>query len=155
MLSSKFVKFLVSILNWQVKSSSNFASFFILITHNSPVNFNLMYFLFWIKGPNKSPNFQTFEGAVVKICQISHVILEAQVSFPSSFVSIFSVIKHNSSVVFLGETLCDLIKSSSLKCKFLRFLSVLVKICQNCHVIFETTSNFFFKFYMALQCYEI
>ena len=53
----KIVKFLMSSLNWKVKSSSNFASFFILMTHNSPVNFKLIHFLLWIKGPNKSPKF--------------------------------------------------------------------------------------------------
>ena len=59
-LKSKFVKFLISILNWQVSSFSNFASFFIVATHNSPVNFKLIHFLPWIKGPNKSLNFETF-----------------------------------------------------------------------------------------------
>ena len=30
-----------------------------------------------------------------------------------------------------------------------------MKICQIAHVIFQTTSQFFFKFYMTLQCHEI
>ena len=54
---SIFVKFLMLILNWQVNSSSNFASFFIVMTHNFSVNCNLKNFLLWIKEPNKSPNF--------------------------------------------------------------------------------------------------
>ena len=41
---SIFVKFFMSILNWQVNSSSIFASFFIVMTHSSPVNFKLIYF---------------------------------------------------------------------------------------------------------------
>ena len=57
---SKFVKFLMSILNWQVSSISNFASFFIVITHNSPVSFKLIHFLLCIKGSNESPNFENF-----------------------------------------------------------------------------------------------
>ena len=61
MLRSKFIKFLMSILNWQVNSSSNFASFFILMLHNSPVNFKLIHFLLWIKGSHQSPNFETVE----------------------------------------------------------------------------------------------
>ena len=52
----KIVKSLTSILNWQVNSSSNFASFFIVMTHNSPVN-KLMHFLLRIKGSHQSPNF--------------------------------------------------------------------------------------------------
>ena len=51
----------MSILKWQVNSSSSFASFFIVMTHNSSVNFKLMHFLLWTKGPHQSPNFDTFE----------------------------------------------------------------------------------------------
>ena len=58
---SKFVKFLTSILNWQVSSFSNFASFFIAIIHNCPAHFKLIHFLLWIKGPHKSPNFENFK----------------------------------------------------------------------------------------------
>ena len=61
MLGSKFIKFLMSILNWQIKSSSNFASFFIVMTHKSPVYFRLVHFLLWIRGSHQSPNFETFE----------------------------------------------------------------------------------------------
>ena len=61
MLGSKFVKCLISILKRQVNSSSNFASFFILMmTHNFSVNYKLRHFLFWIKGSHQSPNFNTF-----------------------------------------------------------------------------------------------
>ena len=49
-LGSKFVKFLISILNWQVNSSSNFVSFFIVMTQYSPVNFELINVLLSIKG---------------------------------------------------------------------------------------------------------
>ena len=51
------------ILKQQVNSSSNFASFFIVMTHNSSVNFKLIHFLLWIKGSHQSPNFETFECA--------------------------------------------------------------------------------------------
>ena len=59
--SPKFVKFLMSILKRQVNSSSNFASFLIVMTHNSSVNFKLIHFLLWIKGSYQSPNFETFQ----------------------------------------------------------------------------------------------
>ena len=66
-----------------VKSFSSFASFFIVMTHNSPVNFNLIHFLLWIKRPNKSPKFQTFELTRVKIFRIPDVIfgITSQFSF--------------------------------------------------------------------------
>ena len=61
MFRSKFIKFLNSVLNWQVNSSSNFASFFIVMTRNSPVNFKLIHFVLWIKGSHQSQNFETLE----------------------------------------------------------------------------------------------
>ena len=58
---SKFVKLSMSILKRQVNSSSIFVSFFIVMTHNSSVNFKLMHFLLWTKGSYESSNFDTFE----------------------------------------------------------------------------------------------
>ena len=60
-LKSKFVKFLMPILNCQVNSSSNFTSFFIVMTHNSPVNFKPINFQNWTKGYHQGPNFETFK----------------------------------------------------------------------------------------------
>ena len=48
MLGSKFLKFLMSILKRQVSSSSIFVSFFIVMTHNSTVN--------WFSGYGSSEN---------------------------------------------------------------------------------------------------
>ena len=63
-LESKFVKFLMSILNWQVNSSSIFASLFIGMTQISPVKFKLKYFPLWIKVFHKSQflHFRTCSG---------------------------------------------------------------------------------------------
>ena len=52
---------IILILKGQVNSSSNFASFFIAMTHNSSVSFNLIHLLFWMEGSHQSPNFETFE----------------------------------------------------------------------------------------------
>ena len=60
-LKSKFVKFLMSVLKWKVSSSSNFALFFIVMTHNSSVNFKVIPFLLWTKGSHQSSNFDTFK----------------------------------------------------------------------------------------------
>ena len=51
----------MSIFKRQVSSSSNFGSFFILMTHNYSVNFKLIHFVLWIKGSHESPNFETCE----------------------------------------------------------------------------------------------
>ena len=80
--------------------------------------------------------------------------LKAQVSFPSNFASIFNAIKHNSSILFLAQTLYTLFKRSPLKCKFLRFSSAPVKISQIHHVNFELTSHFLFKFCIILDCHD-
>ena len=60
-LRSKFFRSLMTILNWQVNSSWNFASFFIVTRHSSPVNFKLVHFLLWIKGSHQSPDYEIFE----------------------------------------------------------------------------------------------
>ena len=80
--------------------------------------------------------------------------LKAQVSFPSNVASIFSAIKQNSPILFLAQTLYTLFKRSPLKCKFLRFSSARVKICQIPHVSFELTSQFLFNFCIILHCHD-
>ena len=77
---------------------------------------------------------------------------KVQVSFPTNFASIFSVIKHNSSLLFLAQTY-TLVKSSPLKCKFLRFSSARVTIRQIPHVNSELTSQFLLKFFIILHCH--
>ena len=135
----------MSILNWQVNSSSNFISFFIVMTQNSLVNFKLIHFLLWIKWSHQSRNYMTFERAMAKIYLIPHVIFESTSQFSFKFVSIFSAIKHNSFILFLAQTLHTLFKRSPLQCKFLRFLSSLVKIRHIPHVNFELASQFLFN----------
>ena len=81
---------------------------------------------------------------------------KAKVRFPSNsnFASIFSAIKHNSSILFLAQTLYTLVKCNLLKCKFLRFSSARVKICPIPLVNFELTSQFLFKFCIILHCHD-
>ena len=57
-LGSKFVKFFMSALKWQVSSPSNFAHFFIVMTDNSSVDFKLLLFQVWIKGSHQNPIFE-------------------------------------------------------------------------------------------------
>ena len=75
MLGLQFVKFLMSTLKWQVNLSSNFASFFIVMTDNSSVDFKLIVFQLWIKGSHQNPNFETL-STLAKICFIPHVIFQ-------------------------------------------------------------------------------
>ena len=84
---SKFVKFPMPILKCQVNSSSNFASFFIVMAHNSSVNFD------GVKGSHQSPNFET-SSALVKIWHIPHAIFQ---NFPNPK-SVFLQVLHHSSV---------------------------------------------------------
>ena len=91
---------------------------------------------------------------ISKVCQILHVILESTSQFSSNFASIFSAIKHNSSVLFLAQTLYALVKRSPLKGKFLRFSSAWDKTCQIPHVNFPLTSQFLFKFCIILHCHN-
>ena len=60
-LESKFVKFLMSVLESQINCSSNFVLFFIVMTYNSSANFKVIPFLLWTKGSHQSPNFDTFK----------------------------------------------------------------------------------------------
>ena len=52
-------------------------TFFIVITHNFPVNFELIRFLVGVNVSHKIPNFQSqLSSALVNICQIPHVIFQ-------------------------------------------------------------------------------
>ena len=136
----------MSILEWQVNSISNFASFFIVLTHNSPQIFKLIHFLLCIKGSNESPNFENFL-ALVKICQIPHVVSQttSQLSFKFLHQTLLSWNKaplypFRSNIIYFGQ-------KQPIKCKFLRLSSSRVKIHQILYVNFETTSKFLFRFY--------
>ena len=60
-LQSEFVNLLMSILKWQVSSSSIFVWFFIVMTHNSSVNSKAIHFLLRAKESHQSSNFDTFD----------------------------------------------------------------------------------------------
>ena len=114
-LGLKLVKFLMSILNWQVSFSSNFVSLFFAMTQNSSVNSKLIHFLLWIKGSHQSPNYFWLSNVICwKFAKFLKSFLKAQVSFPSIFSSKFISIKHNSSILFLTQTIYTLVKSSLL-----------------------------------------
>ena len=63
-VESKFAKFLMSFFKAQVNSSSNVASFFSVMTHNSSIRFWLKHNILSTKVAHQSANFQT--------CHCSH-----------------------------------------------------------------------------------
>ena len=85
-----FVKFM-SILKRQVSCCSPiFVSFFIVMTHDSPVNLKLVYLLFWTKESYQSSNFDTFECT-------GENLQNSSCRFPSKK-SVFLQIFHHSSM---------------------------------------------------------
>ena len=91
----------------RVNSFSNFASFFFVITYNSPVNFKLIHFLLGIKLPHKSPNFESkLSSALVKICQIPHVRSSLSEVFCKRFIK-----KETLAQVFSCE-FCEIFKNT-------------------------------------------
>ena len=98
-LNSKFLWFLSApskkILNsscqfWKNNSSSNFASFFSVITHSSSVIYQLMHFHGWTKWSHQSPNFVTSK------CSGDH--LSNSSCHSPNHKSVFLQILHDSSV---------------------------------------------------------
>ena len=90
----------------------------------------------------------------LKFCQIPHVILESTNQFFFKFCISLQCHQTKLLYTFLAQTLYTLFKRNLLKCKFLRLLRGLVKICQILHVNFETTSQFLFKFCIILHCHD-
>ena len=134
MLRSKYVKFLMSILKWQVYSSSNFASFFIVMTHNSSVNFKLIHFLLWIKGSHQSSNFETFkcsgENLLYSSCHFSnhksvflHIFYHSSVSWKITPLYFFRL-----NVIYFAQKepiKVEVFRISSAQIKITKFLSFL------------------------------
>ena len=85
-----------------------------------------------------------------KLAKFFMSLLKAQVSFPSNFASIFITPPY----FYSSNIIYNLLKSSLLKCKLLRFSSTRVKICQVSYVNFELESQFFFKFCIILHCHD-
>ena len=113
------------------------------------INFKLIYSLLSIKESHQSPSFETFgcSGKNLPNCSCY---------FPNHK-SVFLQILHHSLVSWkiTPQALYTLVKSSLLKCKFLRLSSDRVKIRQIPYVNFESTSQFLFRFFIILQCQHI
>ena len=99
--------------------------------------------------------FETFEASLrSKFVKFLMPILKARVDSSPNFVSLFSFMKDNSSVLFLAQTMYTLLKRSTSKRKFLRLSSASVKFCQIPSANFEMTRRFLSKFCIPLQFHE-
>ena len=139
----------MSILKGQVNSSSDFSSFFRVITYNSSVSLQLMYFLFWTKGSYENTNFDTVKCSDKK-SKIPHVILQTASQFFFKFFMTPQCHEIKLICTFLGQTLYTLHKRGQSKCKFYRLFKAWIKI-HLILVIFETKNKFFFKFCTASE----
>ena len=96
----------------------------------------------------------TLSSALVNICKIPHVIFQATSQFFFKFCIPLQFHETLFLCTFLAQTIYTLLKRSSLKWKFLRFLSARVKFCQIPYANFETTTRFLSKFCIPLQFHE-
>ena len=144
---SKFFKFLMSILKWQVNFSSNFALFFIFMTHNSSVDFKLILFLLWIKGSHHYPNFETLNCSGENLPYSS-------CHFPNHK-SVFLQILHHSS---MSWKITPLYFFSSNNIYFAQKGHIKMKIFETFKCSGQNSSNssgqFLFKFCIILHCHD-
>ena len=128
-LRSKFVKFLMWTLKRQVNSSSDFAWFFIVMTHNSSAAFKLIHVLLWMKRSHQSPNFEIFKCSGENLPYSSWHC--------PSHKSVFLQTLHHSSVSwkttpldFFRSNVIYFAQKEPLKVEILRISSAQVKIHQ-------------------------
>ena len=169
MLGSKFLKFLMSILKWQVSSSSIFVSFFIVMNHNSFVNYKLIHFLLWTKRSHQSSNFDTFESSGENLQNSScdfrsnkSVFLQI-LHYPSVPWKITPLYFFSSSKIYFAqkepikvkifETFeCSGQNLSNSLCQFWNYKSIPLQILHPSSVLWKITSLYFFssnKIYFA------
>ena len=139
----------MSVLKWKVNSSSNFALFFIVMTHNSSVNFKVIPFLLWTKGSHQSSNFDTFKCFGENLPNFSCLF--------SNHWSFFKICitpqYHERWLLGTFSWIYTLATRSQLKKSFLAFSSAQVKIC-DVHVNFKMRSQFLFNYCIIIHCHH-
>ena len=148
-----FAKFLMSFFKAQVTFPLNFASIFSTIRHNSSVLFLAQHYILSSKEPIKEQFFQIFECS-------SQNSLNSSCQFWNNK-SILLQILHYSSLSWhttprqiLRSYLFYFGQKDPIKVELFTLLSALVKIYQTSRVFPQTTSQFFFKICISLQCHE-
>ena len=134
-------------------TKSIFTSLFNVMTHNSSEIFQLKHYILWTRMAHQCPIFQAFECFNESSPNFSCHFLNHKVRIYSNFASLFSAMKDNSSVFFQLKPHILWTKIAH-RSEIFGLLSGWVKIHQIPHVIFETTSQFFFKLCITLQCHE-
>ena len=151
MLRWKFVKFLLSILKRQVDSSPNFV-YLCSFTKITPLYFfNSTNIYFAQEEHIKTKLFEAFkcsgQNSSNSSCQFWY-----DKSIPLQILHHFSLLWHVTPLWILSSYFFYFGLKDSIKIPILRLSSALVKVCQIRHVIFQTTSQFFFIFFITLQC---
>ena len=126
---------------WNDKSisSSIFASFFIVMTHNSSINFKFIHFLLWIKISLQSSNSETFKCSGENFPYFS-------CHFPNCKSVFLHILPHSSvswkitAPYFFRSNVIYFVEKKTIKVKTLRISSTHVKIYQIL-VIFETSNQ--------------
>ena len=141
-VASKFTKFLMSFFKVQVSSSSNFASFFNVITHNSCVPFYVKY--------NTISTKVKFSDLLLLTLDFTKFLM----SFSEPRVSFSSTLNHCSvswNITLLYKTLYTLDKNEPMKVQIFRLSTSHIKINQNLYVICQATSLVSLKFCVTRQ----
>ena len=99
MLWWKFVKLLMLFSKPQLNFSLNFASLSSVMKDSSSVLFYIKHYVLFSEGTNQSGDFWHFWVLRSKFTKFLSV-LKQQIRFFSNFTSIFSLMRHNSSVLF-------------------------------------------------------
>ena len=93
-------------------------------------------------------------SALMKVHPISHAVFETTRSGFIKTLHHCSMSWKINPLYFFGSNLIYFGQKESIKVKFFRLLRGRVKFEQIPHVIFESTSQFFFKLCITLQCHE-
>ena len=137
MLRSKFVKFLLPILKWQLNSCPNFASLFNFMRDNSSAVFSSNNIYFDQKEHIKIKFFEPFKCSDQNLSNSSC----QQANSSSNFAPFFIVMTDNSSLNFKLMLFQLWIKGSDQNPNFETF-KCSGEICHIPYVIFQTTSHF-------------
>ena len=155
-VGSKFTKFLMPFFKAQVSSSTNFASFFSVMTCNSSVLFLAQTYTFDKSNTSKC-KFSDLSLLALKFTKFLTSVLVPRVSFSSNFTSGISVMRHNSSILFhlklymlwtKGSHQVHIFRLSAARLKitkfFMSFFKLRASFLLNCASTFSVmTHNFY------------
>ena len=143
----------MSFLKVQVSFRSSVASIFSAIKYNSSILYLAQTLYTLVKGSPLKCKFLRFLSAPVKIHQSPHLNFETTSQFLLQF-CIFFIVMTNSSPVSFKLIHFLLWFEKNPKDQILRLSSALAKISQIPYVIFESKSQFSFKFCINIQCHQ-